>query len=99
MAYSGTVVVYGLATGVVVETASRTELGKINQMLSGIRSVTTPLLRQVDRFGRVLALAILGVSAATFVLGTLWRAHPPSEMFMMVVALAASVAMFNIPSP
>jgi len=98
MAYSGTLVVYGQASGIVVTTGTATELGKINQMLSGIRSLTTPLLRQVDRFGRVLALAILGVSAATFVLGTLWRDHSPAEMFMLVVALAASAIPEGLPA-
>ena len=98
MAYSGTLVVYGQASGIVVTTGTATELGKINQMLSGIRSLTTPLLRQVDRFGRVLALVILGLSAATFVLGTLWRNHSPAEMFMMVVALAASAIPEGLPA-
>jgi P-type E1-E2 ATPase len=98
MAYSGTLVVYGQASGIVVTTGTATELGKINQMLSGIQSLTTPLLRQVDRFGRVLALAILGLSAATFVLGTLWRDHSPAEMFMMVVALAASAIPEGLPA-
>lgn len=98
MAYSGTLVVYGQATGVVVATGAATELGKINEMLTGIQSLTTPLLRQIDRFGRVLALAILGMSAATFVLGTMWRDHAPSEMFMMVVALAASAIPEGLPA-
>ncbi|MFP5486101.1 MAG: cation-transporting P-type ATPase [Gammaproteobacteria bacterium] len=98
MAYSGTLVVSGQATGIVVATGSATELGKINQMLSGIQSLTTPLLRQVDRFGRVLALVILGISALTFVLGTWVRGHPPSEMFMMVVALAASAIPEGLPA-
>jgi magnesium-transporting ATPase (P-type) len=98
MAYSGTLVVYGQASGIVVSTGTHSELGKINQMLSGIRNLSTPLLRQVDRFGRALALAILGLSAATFVLGTLWRDHSPAEMFMMVVALAASAIPEGLPA-
>jgi len=98
MAYSGTLVVYGQATGVVVETGGRTELGKINQMLSGIDQMQTPLLRQVDKFGRLLALVILALSAATFVLGVWLRGHPPSEMFMMVVALAASAIPEGLPA-
>lgn len=98
MAYSGTLVVYGQATGIVVATGSATELGQINQMLSGIQSLTTPLLRQVDRFGRVLALAILAMSAVTFVLGTWLREHAPSEMFMMVVALAAAAIPEGLPA-
>ncbi|MFC7335290.1 cation-transporting P-type ATPase [Rhodocista pekingensis] len=98
MAYSGTLVVYGQASGIVVATGTATELGKINQMLSGIRELTTPLLRQVDRFGRMLALIILGMSAATFVLGIWWRGQPPADMFMMVVALAASAIPEGMPA-
>lgn len=98
MAYSGTLVVYGQGIGVVVATAAATELGKINRMLSGIRSLTTPLLRQVDRFGKVLAIVILLISALTFLLGTVLRGHPPAEMFMMVVALAASAIPEGLPA-
>jgi magnesium-transporting ATPase (P-type) len=98
MAYSGTLVVYGQATGIVVATGSRTELGQINRMLAGIRNISTPLLRQIDRFGRILALTILALAAATFVLGVLWRGHAPTEMFMMVVALAASAIPEGLPA-
>jgi len=98
MAYSGTLVVFGQATGIVVATGAATELGKINQMLTGIRNLTTPLLRQVDHFGRWLAFAVLAASAATFALGTLWRGHPAADMFMMVVALAASAIPEGLPA-
>ena len=98
MAYSGTLVVYGQAAGIVVATGAASELGKINRMLSGIQSLTTPLLRQVDRFGKILAIAILFMSAATFVLGAWLRGHPPSDMFMMVVALAASAIPEGLPA-
>ncbi|ATE61120.1 cation-transporting P-type ATPase [Thauera sinica] len=98
MAYSGTLVVHGQATGIVVATGSATELGRIDEMLSGIRSLATPLIRQIDRFGRVLALAITGMAAATFIIGTLWRGHAPAEMFMMVVALAASAIPEGLPA-
>ncbi|SPC19407.1 putative cation-transporting ATPase F [Cupriavidus oxalaticus] len=98
MAYAGTLVVYGQASGIVVATASDTELGKINRMLSSIQGQATPLLRQVDRFGRLLALAILGLAAVTFLFGTLWRGHSPADMFMMVVALAASAIPEGLPA-
>jgi magnesium-transporting ATPase (P-type) len=98
MAYSGTLVVYGQAAGVVVATGSHTELGQINRLLAGIRTLSTPLLRQIDRFGRLLALAILALCAATFVLGVGWRGHAASEMFLMVVALAASAIPEGLPA-
>ncbi|MCK0512410.1 cation-transporting P-type ATPase [Aromatoleum buckelii] len=98
MAYSGTLVVYGQAKGIVVGTGGATELGKINELLTGIQALSTPLLRQIDRFGRILAIAILALAAATFLLGTLGRGHPASEMFMMVVALAASAIPEGLPA-
>ncbi|KAA0675756.1 cation-transporting P-type ATPase [Roseomonas genomospecies 6] len=98
MAYSGTLVVHGQGTGIVVCTGSATELGNINRMLAGIRTLTTPLLRQIDRFGRMLALAILAMAVMTFLGGTLWRGHAPAEMFMMVVALAASAIPEGLPA-
>src|SRR6516164_5722065 len=44
MAFSGTMVVAGGATGVVVATGSETELGRINQMLASVSPLETPLL-------------------------------------------------------
>ena len=98
MAYSGTVVVYGQASGYVVATGDATELGRINDMLTAVGQQATPLLRQIDHFGRVLAIAILAASALTFLIGVLWRGHPPAEMFMMVVALAASAIPEGLPA-
>ncbi|MBK9136737.1 MAG: cation-transporting P-type ATPase [Betaproteobacteria bacterium] len=98
MVHAGTLVVYGQATGVVVATGGRTEIGQINRMLAGIRELNTPLLRQIDRFGHFLAATILAFSALTFVVGVLWRGHAPAEMFMMVVALAASAIPEGLPA-
>src|SRR5271169_5740244 len=39
MAFSGTMVVSGRATGVVVSTGSQTELGRINQLLAGVSAL------------------------------------------------------------
>ena len=98
MAYSGTLVVQGQASGIVVATGGATELGKINSLLAAIPPLNTPLLRQIDRFGRALALVILAAAAATFALGTLVRGHPAADMFMMVVALVASAIPEGLPA-
>jgi P-type E1-E2 ATPase len=44
MAFSGTMVVSGRATGVAVATGSETELGRINQLLAGVSALETPPL-------------------------------------------------------
>ena len=98
MAWSGTLVVSGQGRGLVVGTGAQTELGQINAMLNRVEAITTPLLRQIDRFGRWLALAILLLVAATFALGTLWRGVPAGEMFLMAVALTASAIPEGLPA-
>lgn len=98
MAYSGTLVVHGQARGLVVATGEHSELGRINQMLTEVRSLATPLLRQIDQFARILATAIIGIAVLTFLLGVLVRGHPASDMFMMVVALAASAIPEGLPA-
>src|SRR5690554_1738339 len=96
--YSGTLISSGLATGVVVATGADSELGRIGSLLGEVRSVTTPLLRQIDTFGRWLATAILLLCTFAFVLGVLWRGETPSEMFLMAVALAASAIPEGLPA-
>ncbi|HCF0189440.1 TPA: HAD-IC family P-type ATPase [Pseudomonas aeruginosa] len=91
MAYSGTLVTSGQARGVVVATAGDTELGRIGTLLREVRTLATPLLRQIASFSRWLALAILLLAGATFVLGTLWQGQPMVDMFMLVVAVAGYV--------
>jgi magnesium-transporting ATPase (P-type) len=60
MAFSGTMVVSGRATGVVVATGSETELGRINQLLASVSALETPLLRQIKQFGYAIT-AVIGV--------------------------------------
>ncbi len=98
MLYSGTLITSGQATAIVVETGIRTELGRISSMLAQIQTMTTPLLRQIAGFGHWLALAIVLMSMAAFVIGVLWHGHPPKEMFMMAVALAASAIPEGLPA-
>ena len=98
MAYAGTLVSYGQATGVVVATGQATEIGRIDTMLAEVATGATPLLRQIDRFGRLLAVAILALCAATFAFGVLLRGQPASDMFLMVVALAASAIPEGLPA-
>ncbi|MDH1668409.1 HAD-IC family P-type ATPase, partial [Pseudomonas chengduensis] len=98
MAYSGTLVSSGQATGLVVATGADTELGRIGAMLQQVQALSTPLLRQIEQFSRWLAVIILALALATFVLGILWHGQPPGEMFMMVVALTASAIPEGLPA-
>src|SRR5262249_23714745 len=69
MAFSGTMVVSGRGTGVVVATGSETELGRINQLLAGVSTLETPLLRQIKKFGYAITAVIGVVSVLIFAYG------------------------------
>ena len=98
MAYSGTLVVSGVASGLVVATGRATEIGSIGTMLEQVREAGTPLLRQMAAFGRRLALVILLMAALTFAIGVFWRGEPVGQMFLMVVALVASAIPEGLPA-
>lgn len=98
MAFSGTVVTYGNATGVVAGTGAQTELGKINRMMSEVEKITTPLLQQIEHFGKWLSLIILLVTAAFFAFGYFFRDYPMSELFLAVIGLVVAAIPEGLPA-
>ncbi|KAA1055568.1 cation-transporting P-type ATPase [Azospirillum argentinense] len=98
MAYSGTLVAQGQATGVVVATGDRTELGRIGTLLAGVEKLTTPLLAQMAVFGRWLTIGILALTALTFLFGSLVQGEPWPEMVMAAVGLAVAAIPEGLPA-
>lgn len=98
MAYSGTLVTYGTATGVVVATAEKTEIGHISLMLSDVESLTTPLLRQIAQFAQWLTAGIVAIAAVTFLFGVLVHGYTAVEMFMASVGLAVAAIPEGLPA-
>jgi magnesium-transporting ATPase (P-type) len=98
MAYSGTVVTYGQAIGVVVDTGAHTQIGRIGTLVSGVQTLATPLTRRLDQFGRRITLFILAASAATFAFGYLVHGFALAEIFLAVVGLAVSAIPEGLPA-
>ncbi len=71
MIYAGTLVASGRGRGVVVATGDHTEIGQISAMLSEVTTLTTPLMRQIARFGRALTVLVLALAAFVFGFGVL----------------------------
>jgi magnesium-transporting ATPase (P-type) len=98
MAYSGTLVAAGQGRGVVVATGLATEIGHISALLQSVEQLTTPLLRQINRFAVrftwfTLAMAVLVFSFAVGVRDFGW-----AEALMAVVALAVSAIPEGLPA-
>jgi magnesium-transporting ATPase (P-type) len=98
MAFSGTMVVSGRATGVVVATGHQTELGRINALLAGVNALETPLLRQIKRFGYAITAVIAVVGALVFAYGKWVKAMDFVELFQAVVGIAVSVIPEGLPA-
>jgi len=97
MLYSGTLVTDGSGLGVVVATGINTEIGKISQALAEVESITTPLLLQMNKFGRWLTLLIVVLALIVFLVGILVWHDSSSEMFMGIVGLTVAAVPEGLP--
>ncbi len=98
MAYSGTLVTYGQALGLVVATGEKTQVGRISELLSTVSPLTTPLLSEIARFGRLLTVGILLLAGLTFVFGVTLHGEPLDQMFLAGVALAVAAIPEGLPA-
>lgn len=98
MVFSGTLVTFGRCTTMVVETGEETEIGKISQLLTNVKQLTTPLLRKVSEFSNWLSLSIIGISVLTFAIGYIFRKYDMIEMFMAAVSLAVAAIPEGLPA-
>ena len=91
MAFKGTLVTNGRATGLVIGTGMKTEIGKIAGLLQEDTPVT-PLQQRMARFGKVISYLILGICGLLFVAG--WAR---GEDIFQVLLLSVSLAVAAIP--
>ena len=98
MAYTSTTVSNGTGKGVVIAIGKDTEIGKINQMMSDVTQLTTPLLRQTGQFGKTVALATLVLAAATFAYGYYLRDYDTEELLLSVIGLAVAAIPEGLPA-
>ncbi len=98
MAYSGTLVAAGQGTGIVVATGGETEIGHISALIQGVELLTTPLLRQINRFGERFTWIALSAAVVLFFFATLFRGYPWPDALIAVVALAVGVVPEGLPA-
>lgn len=91
MAFKGTLVTNGRATGLVVATGMSTEIGKIASLLQE-NTPMTPLQQRMQRFGKVISVIILGICAILFASGI-----ARGEEIFPVLLLSVSLAVAAIP--
>lgn len=104
MVFTGTTLVRGKGRAVVTATGTRSELGRIGEMMAGIGAQKTPLEERLESFGRIILWVCLALSAALllwgyarpFVLGG--QPRPISLLLLEAVALAVAAIPEGLPA-
>ena len=97
MAYMGTIVTYGRGAAIVVDTGMNTELGKIAALMQEVTVHLTPLQRQLNRVGNLLAVG--GILVALLVLGIgLLGGATLEDMFLTAISVAVAVVPEGLPA-
>src|SRR5262249_43824635 len=97
MVYAGTRVAEGSGHAVVTATGSATEIGHVRALLAEPSTPRTPLERQLDHTGRLLAGVSLGLCGLTLGLGML-RGVPLLEMARSSISLAVAAVPEGLPA-
>ncbi|WP_434403493.1 HAD-IC family P-type ATPase [Sphingobium sp. DN12] len=98
MAFSGTLVAAGQATGLVVETGSHTQIGRISGMLKAVEVGKTPLVRQIDDFARLMTWSVLAGAVVLFLFAVLARGFHWVDALIAIVALSVGVVPEGLPA-
>lgn len=96
--YMGTSVEGGRAKAVVVATGMSTELGKIATLVQQETKEETPLARQLDRLGRQIGIAVLGIAVFVFAINVWQDISQIEEFFLIAVALAVAAIPEGLPA-
>ena len=98
MAFSGTIVAAGQARGIVTGTGPRTEIGAIQGLVGEAGSLATPLTRQLDQFGRLLTLVILGMAAVMLAIGHFLHRWPLADLISAAIGFAVAAIPEGLPA-
>ena len=98
MAFSGTIVSAGQGRGLVTSTGTTTEIGKIQSLADEAGSLATPLTRQLDDFGRVLTVVILGMAAVMLLIGRFLHQMPFDELISAAIGFAVAAIPEGLPA-
>jgi len=98
MAYAGAMVVRGRARGLVVDTGSLTEVGKLAVGLMDSEDTKPPLIQRMERFSQIIAYSMLFASVAVALLGIFVQGRGAQEMFFFAIALAVAAIPEGLPA-
>lgn len=97
IAYSGTIVTYGHAMGVVINTGMNTEIGKIAKGLVEQKETLTPLQLNLKELAKKLTIIVLVIISIIMILG-LMQKNPFLEMLLIAVSIGVAAIPEGLPT-
>nr|WP_072514733.1 cation-translocating P-type ATPase [Ndongobacter massiliensis] len=88
-AYSSTIVTYGHGRGLVTDTGTHTEIGKIAATIQNYKEEETPLQKKLGVLSKQLGLLVIGVAVFVLLLGLI-AGDPILDIFMTAISLAVA---------
>ena len=102
MIFSGTAAVYGHGSAVVTATGMQTQMGRIASMLEKVPNEITPLQKELDHVGKVLAITVLIIAvtmiATIFLVSDVRGISKIIEVLILGVALAVAAIPEGLPA-
>lgn len=98
MAFSGTLVVFGVAKGFVVATGTDTQIGKIGSLVSKSDSLDTPLTQRLEHFAKQITIFVLIFGLLAFLYGIYLNSMSALESFLIVIGMAVAAIPEGLPA-
>lgn len=98
MAYGGTAVTQGTATGLVVATGNQTELGRINALLNQTQQLETPLTQQLAKVTKWITIIVLGLTVILMGYGVFVKNAKIDEALLTAITLAVAAIPEGLPA-
>lgn len=89
-AFSSTIVTYGHGKGIVTQTGSDSEMGKIASSLHQVEDKDTPLQKQLNKLSKLLAILVVVVCIIVFIVGYFRTGDSLLDNLMVAVSLAVA---------
>lgn len=87
MAFAATAVTSGSGMGVVVATGMQSQIGKIQSDVIKVKNKSTPLMKNLNRLGITLSLAIVAIAVALFLLGMHLKIYSLPTLTVAIITL------------
>lgn len=98
MAFASTAVTSGSGLGIVIATATHTEIGKIQQDVAEVKAKPTPLMQNLNRLGFGLSVAIVIAAVLLFVLGMITQVYSLPTLLIAVITMVVGSMPEGLPA-